>query len=396
MNAAILAASHHTRYFSFAGISTSIWLDFLFASHHIHSSVSQVGSLMHRFIRSSVARRCFPGNAASILVTAACHLPPLQYSLRVCSTSSSSNATSSAVNVEAFTLNDEVVQRDLDYIARWNAISAAIDAARGADDHKAILAEVEKGLELLGSVGNLNAPIQCECLLCMEAAQAHYNLHQYEAALEKAEQARRSLTEGGSKEELLDRAQMAEIDQFIGFTLCKHRKPKEAQERLAAVLHWIDVDAKSAMPMQAVAAVNLRRSVLTGVGQSQTLQAAELAEQDETAEARELFGKALDTLIEALNQHIDENDFTMVKTTLSSILMCFEGLGDISQAVVTCRKFISWCDRHEDAAGVVEGKSMLGALCAKHNLPNPLDEEEKGAAVANASGAGPESTTSSS
>ncbi|KPA78336.1 putative mitochondrial hypothetical protein [Leptomonas pyrrhocoris] len=287
-----------------------------------------------------------------------------------------SAAPASAVNVEAFTLNDDVVQRDLANMAKWNALSAEVDAARAAGSYKVLLEHVETGLQMLEEIGAANAPIQCECLLCMEASQAHYNLQQYDDALRCAERARSSLLQG-VKPELQDKAQVAEIEVFIGFTLCKQGEGAEAEELLQKVLKWIDVDAKSAMPMQAVAAVNLRRSVLTGIGQSITLQGSALAAKGETAEAKERFAKALDILIEGLNLHIDESDFNLVKSTLQSILTCFEGIGDVAQAVTTCRKYVSWCRRHDDAAGVAEGEAMMADLCARHMVENPLAPETK-------------------
>nr|CAJ2472649.1 unnamed protein product [Leishmania braziliensis] len=294
--------------------------------------------------------------------------------------SSAPAAAVSAVNVEEFTLNEEVVKQDLANMAKWNALSEDIDAARTAGDHVKLLEHVQVGLQMLKEIGAMNAPIQCESLLCMEASQAQYKLKQYDEALRCAMQARESLLRD-CKPELQDKAQIAEIEVHMGFVLCKqgsHNAAVEAQELLQKVLHWVDVDAKSAMPMQAVAAVNLRRSVLTGLGLSTTVQATLLAKKGEAAEAKELYAKGLDTLIEALNQHIDENDFELVKITLEAILTSFEGLDDVSQAVTTCRKYISWCRRHDDASGVADGEAMMTALCARQMIENPL-EAEKGA-----------------
>lgn len=284
--------------------------------------------------------------------------------------STTAKAPSSAVNIRDFTLNEAVVKRDLENMARWNELSAAIDTARAAKDPTQVLAEVAKGLAMLEELGVDSAPIQCEALLCMEGAQAHYVGERYSEALALARRARTSLTSDG-KPELQDRAQIAEIDQFIGFVLCKDGREKEAQEVLEKVLHWIDVDARSAMPMQAVAALQLRRSVLTGIGQSLTLQAKKLEAAGSVAEAKERYGKALDILIEGLDKHIDESDFSLVKSSLEGILQCFEGLQDGEQAVTTCRKYISWCSRHGDAEGVEQGKRMLSEICERTNRPPP-------------------------
>lgn len=335
---------------------------------------------------STLLRRTAAAAARSTLCASRANLIAVSSRLTLSHRSNSSSTTTatttaatppqSAVNVEAFTLNDEVVQRDLANMAKWNALSEEMDAARGAADHTTLLQHVAKGLSMLEDIGAANAPIQCECLLCMEASQAHYNLQQYDDALRCAERARASLLQD-CKPELQDKAQIAEIEVFMGYTLCRQGEGAEAQELLQKVLQWIDVDAKSAMPMQAVAAVNLRRSVLTGIGQSITLQGSALAQKGEMAEARELFAKALDILIEGLNQHIDENDFNLVKSTLQSILTCFEGLGDVAQAVTTCRKYVSWCRRHKDEAGVTEGEAMMAELCARHKVENPLEAEKQ-------------------
>lgn len=297
---------------------------------------------------------------------------PLLTALRACSATAAPPAgqQQSAVNVEEFTLNDEVVQRDMENMRKWNELSEALEEARQAANYAAVLEHVQAGLARLKEVGALNAPIQAECLLCMEGAQAHFNMKQLVEAEKMARQAKVSLM--ADRPELRDNAQLAEIDQFIGFVLCDQGKPKEAHAVFEEVLRWIDVDAKSAMPMQAVAAVNLRRTVVTGVGRSLAL----LAEQKAAADgaAKEEFGKALDILIDALNLHIDENDFEMVKTTLHSILKCFEGIGDAQQAVTTCRKYISWCSRHEDAVGVKEGEELLADLCKRHNIEDKKEE----------------------
>lgn len=333
---------------------------------------------------ASPAHHLRRGGCASAGTAAAssCTHASLAWSRVWCSTSSANSTASaaptSAVNVEAFTLNEDVVKRDLDNMARWNALSAEMDEARAAGDQAKLLEHVQTGLRMLEEIGAANAPIQCESLLCMEASQAHYNRKAYDEALRCAEQARESLLRD-CKPELQDKAQIAEIEVFMGFVLCRQggqEAATNAQELLQKVRHWIDVDAKSAMPMQAVAAVNLRRSVLTGLGLSTTIRATALAAAGETAEAKELYATGLDTLIEGFNQHIDENDFEMVKTTLEAILTCFEGLGDVSQAVSTCRKYISWCKRHDDPSGVAEGEAMLAALCARQKIENPLEAEK--------------------
>ncbi|KAG5479485.1 hypothetical protein LSCM1_04749 [Leishmania martiniquensis] len=321
--------------------------------------------------------RCAAADPATVHAPLFC-LGRYSSSATVHASSSDRPASVSAVNVEEFTLNEEVVKQDLASMDKWNALSEAIGTARAAGDHTKVLEHVQAGLQMLTEMGAASAPIQCESLLCMEASQAHYQKGQYDEALRCAEQARESLLRD-CKPELQDRAQIAEIEVFMGFILCKQGEDGaavEAQELLQKVLRWVDVDAKSAMPLQAVAAANLRRSVLTGLGLSMTVQATALAKKGETSEAKELYAKGLDTLIVALNLHIDENDFELVKMTLKEILKSFEGLGDVPQAVTTCRKYISWCRRHDDAGGVAEGESMLTGLCARHNIESRPDAEK--------------------
>lgn len=81
--------------------------------------------------------------------------------------------------------------------------------------------------------------------------------------------------------------------------------------------------------------------------------------------------------IDALNLHIDENDSAMVKMCLRGIMTCFEELKDIRQAITTCKKYISWCDRHHDSSGVEDGKKMLHALCERHNIVNDNVDDVK-------------------
>lgn len=291
-------------------------------------------------------------------------LPPLRFAA-----TTTDAAGPSAVNMEAFTLNDEVVQRDLSNLATWNTISEAISAARTAGNYTDILAIVAKGLALLNEIGAGNAPVMCETLLCMEAVQAHYGMENYADALANAERAKKPLMD--AKPAHRDMATVAEINVFIGHILCKLEKPTEAHAVVQEVLQWIDGDAKKATPMQAVDAVNLRRSALSGMGECLNGQAKRRAALGE--DARETYGKALDYAIDSLNEHIDAKDIPMVKRTLLTILESFEGLGDKEQAVDTCRKFTSWCTRHEDAAGVTQGMTLLSALCEKYNMPVPTE-----------------------
>lgn len=278
----------------------------------------------------------------------------------------------SAVDVEAFTLNEDVVRADMEAMAKWNQLSDVLSSSRATKDYNKIISETERGLELLGQLGPLNSPIQCETHLCLEASQAHYNLENFEAALTSANRAKKSLLEN---KEMVDASKLAEVNEFIGYILLKQGKGPEAEKQFQEVLKWITVDSRTAMPMQAVAAVEMKRTTLMGVGLSQ----ARCAEMEEATggDPRPGYGKALDVLIEALNLHIDENDFQSVKTTLSGVLKCFIGVGDVPQAVSTSQKYISWCDRHNDADGAAQGKAWLDDVCKKNSIDNPLADQNK-------------------
>ncbi|ESL12033.1 hypothetical protein TRSC58_00205 [Trypanosoma rangeli SC58] len=282
----------------------------------------------------------------------------------VCRTSSVSTSMTSPspVNVESFTLNETVVKKDMEALERWNELSQVIDSSRAEKANEKVLMAVEKGLGMLAEMGALNAPIQCETLLLLEATQAHYNLQQFEAALESAERAKNTLLE--TPVAVRDAALLAEVNQLMAYVLLEKGNIDEATTIFTEVLRWIDVDAKSVMPMQAVAAVNMRRSVVTGIGFCYQKQAEK--EVASGGDGKELYGKALDLLIEALSVHIDENDYESVKKTLSTVLKCFEGVNDISQAISTGDKYVSWCRRHSDEAGVAQGTAWLKELQKKY------------------------------
>nr|CCC90128.1 unnamed protein product [Trypanosoma congolense IL3000] len=206
---------------------------------------------------------------------------------------------SSAVNVEDFTLNEEVVKRDMEALRRWNDLSSKIDTHRAGKEYDELLAAVDTGLLMFKEMGPLNAPIQCETLLLLEAAQAHYNLQQYEAALAKAHGARDTLM--AAPEGVRDLARLGEVNQLIGYIHLRSNKPKEAVSIFTDVLRWIDVDSRTASPMQAVSAVNMRRFIVTGIG----LCYHQIAQEEcaSGGDGREMYGRALDLLVEAPHVH---------------------------------------------------------------------------------------------
>eukprot|EP00796_Vickermania_ingenoplastis_P010083 gene10083-7053_t len=276
------------------------------------------------------------------------------------------SASGSAVDVENFTLVEEIVKRDMEYLARWNGLAGNLEAARAARDYAAVLRHATEGLRLLGEVGADNAPAQCEPLLCLEGAQAHVQLQQYAEAQQLVQRAEAALEL--AKPECRDMAMLSECQLLRAHILTLEGKGTQAQEVLEGILQWIEVDAKSAPPIQAVAAMHLKRSVRTALGTAIVCQAKALTKRGEDLipEAKKLFGKALDILIDGLDQHIDEKDSVSVKRSLENIFYCFEGVGDTSQALATCKKYISWCNRQKDEAGVAFGEQLQLDFCRKH------------------------------
>lgn len=278
----------------------------------------------------------------------------------------------SAVNVDTFTLNDDIVQRDLAYIQQWNELASRMDDARREGDHKKMVEEVMSGLQRLQEVGADNAPVLCEPLLCLEGAQAHVALLQYDDALCLVKRAESVLLQ--PKPEVRDMSMLGECRTLEGHILMLQGKGAEAEAVLQQVMNWIDVDAKSASPMQAVAAINLKRSVKTTLGRAFVVQAQQLGKErggDGDTDVKKLYATALDTLIDGLDAHIDVKDSASVKSSLEGIFVCFEGLGDVSQALTTCKKYISWCSQQQDEEGVRFGKKMREEFCLRHQIdPN--------------------------
>lgn len=250
------------------------------------------------------------------------------------------------VNVEDFTLNEEIVFRHLEIHKKWSTIGESLNDAKARKDFPTILDEATKGLEYFKEVGAEDAPLQCEPMLLMEASQAAYNMKSYDAAMQFALRAKSSIEGTRNK----DMAKYMEIIEFVGHILLKQGKSKEAKETFEQVLTWIDVDSKSAMPMVSVAAREMRRTVLLGVGLSVEAEAQAL--EAEGNDAKPVYSAALDKLVESLDAHIEASDVHSVRDALSGCLRCFVGLKDQSQALDTCRKYRSWCERHQDPEGL--------------------------------------------
>jgi hypothetical protein len=250
------------------------------------------------------------------------------------------------VNVEEFTLNEEIVFRHLEIHKRWSELGDKLVEAKAAKDYATILSQATGGLEYFKEVGAEDAPLQCEPMLLMEASQASFNLKSYDDAMGYALRAKAAIEATKNK----DMAKLMEVNEFIGHIQLKNGNLKDAKVTFDAVLTWIDVDSKSAMPMVSVAAREMRRTVLLGVGLA--IEAEAHALEAEGRDAQPVFSAALDKLVESLDAHIEAGDVHSVRDALSGCLRCFIGLKDQSQATDTCRKYRSWCERHEDPEGM--------------------------------------------
>ncbi|CUG91608.1 Hypothetical protein, putative [Bodo saltans] len=271
------------------------------------------------------------------------------------------------VNVETFELDETIVKRHQEIGQRWSDIGEELQLAKAENNHLSVIAAVAKGHALLVEVGPMDSPVQCYTNLCMEEAQAHFNLGQGKEALDAATKSKESLKKTATD---ADAAMLSEIDEFIGHALLLTGNATKAEEVFRAILLWIDTDSKKALPMVSVAAVNQRRTVLLGLGMAIKCAAEKTVETrgDGTAE----FAKALDILLDALALNTEAEDAGSVKQNLLGIVKCFVGVGDSRQAVATCEKYINFCHRAGDPEGVNHGTLLLQEICNKFNIPNPL------------------------
>lgn len=173
---------------------------------------------------------------------------------------------------------------------------------------------------------------------------------------------------------------MAEINEFIGFIAVKQLDHDKAIEVLSFVLQWIDNGSRKALPMIAVAAANMRRTTLMGLGMAKELKAA--ADTKLGLDGRSTYDAALSHLIEGLDQHVERHDAVAVKDTLLTAYRCFIGIKDPKQAVTTVEKYVNYCKRSQDVEGATSGETLLEAICAQYSLPNPLVLERAAEAAA--------------
>jgi hypothetical protein len=274
--------------------------------------------------------------------------------------SSTAAATANPVDVENFTLNPEIVAADMAANQRWLALSGKLTELRRRGDVEGLRTAIDEAFTLLNEVGPERSPHQSAVLLRLERAQVEMNIGEFDAAFRHATKAYEDLAayEGAAR----DTTRMMEAREMIAFIELQRGNAHAAEEAFRDLLRWIDHGSSKEMPMVRVAAKNMRRSVLMGLGETLLLKSK--TSQDPRVEARE----ALDHLIEALSQHVDESDFPAGKRTIVAAYHCFMTLGDKKQAAVTCERLTRWCTKHDDEAGLrlaQEFKARTGAADAQ-------------------------------
>ena len=262
---------------------------------------------------------------------------------------------SQPVNIDTFALDDVAVARDMEIRSRWNVISSELAELRGAANYQALLEKAKVGLEYLKEIDPMDAPVHCEINLLLESAQAAYNLNELDFSYSLTQQVLEKIHRIPRGEPL----KLYQTLELQGLVQLKQGKSNEAEASYNSVLEWIDVTSKREMPMVAVAAQDMRRSVLLGKGL--VLEQKGVASGDVT-----YYSKALDCLVASLNAHVEENDIKSVKLSLLAVLRCFDCLNDKEQAMSACEKYIGWCNKHSDSEGASVGKIKLEELKSKY------------------------------
>lgn len=253
-----------------------------------------------------------------------------------------STISRTAVNVEAFTLNDDIVAEDMKWQSSWKEFQDALNSFRVSRNFKAMVKHLEAGKELYMRAGPDNSPVNCNAALSMEKAQAHYNLGETDLALIEARDARRAY------ENVKDVVGSTEGAEFEGFVLLKGGDAGKAHAVFTELVRWMDNEARREMPMVQLHAKNLRRTTTMGLGMA-------LA-------AKGNHSEALDKLIDALQAHVEEGDVSSGKMTLSCAVECYVALRDYGQAAETCEKLKKWCSRNGDEEGAAAADRRLAEL----------------------------------
>jgi hypothetical protein len=263
----------------------------------------------------------------------------------------------SAVNVEDFTLNREVVDLDMSANAKWLEFAERLDRHRAANQPEEVRVAIHDAFKLLEELGEDRAPVQSRVRLLMELSQVEMNCGELKLAVAHCNEAVAQLQ--GATGPQRNPTLLAEARELLGFILLREGTEsalQAAEQHFRELLEWIERGSSREAPMVRVAAKKIRRTVLTGLGET-------LVAKSRTAgDRRPVCKEALNHLVPALSQHVDESDFASGKRTLFAALECFQSLGDVTQAASTCGRIEKWCARFDDAEGVAAAKAILESL----------------------------------
>lgn len=287
-------------------------------------------------------------------------------SLRACA--SQAQQQQSAVDVENWTLNAEIVARHQRVQAKWVELGERFASLAAAKDYAGVLAAVDEGFALMHEVGLDDSPVHCPVMLNMTRAQAHYNLGGFDAALQSAAEAkayfdRRSAAgkKGASAAAAADEARVREIGEFMGFVQLQRGDYRAALAIFDEMLQWVAVGSRNSLPMVQVAAQNMKRTLQTGRGRALYGIAVHGGGEEDK---RQLLDAALDVIVESLSAHVDEKDVPSARMALDTATLCYCALGDTDKATEACDKLESWCTRHSDAEGLALVASRRAEIAA--------------------------------
>lgn len=302
--------------------------------------------------------------------------------LRSCARFSSSQQKS-AVDVENWTLNKEVVARHQEVQTKWIELSERFQKLAAENNFADQLTAVDEGFELFAQVGADDSPVHCPVMLHMTKAQAHFNLKNFGAALESATSAKEyfvsrgwkdhhpqqqqqqssSSSSGGGATSAADEARVREIIEFIGFVHLERGSFNEALAIFNSMLEWVAVGSRKALPMVQVAAVNMKRTLQTGKGRAlyglakQQGGGSDAVDNNNGSDKRQLLDEALDLIVESLSAHVDSSDVVSARMALDTATLCYCALGELDRAAEACDKLESWCARHDDKEGLALASS---------------------------------------
>ena len=274
-------------------------------------------------------------------------------SVRFCSSSTYKNP----VDVENWTLDEEIVKRHQQVQQKWVDLAQSFRDLKEENNHQGVLEKVEEGFKLLQEVGAENSPVQCSQMLLMTKAQAHFNLKQFDQAFENAQKARQEYhmsnnsnnNNNSTTTAALDEGSIRDTTQFLGFVELERGNYQQALDIFDGLLVWVNEDSRKALPMVQVLAVNMKRTIQTGKARALYGLATSSSS---SVDSKALLNESLDLLIDSLSAHVDEKDVEFAKSALDNAILCYCALGDYSKAEDACDKLQGWCKRHDDEQGL--------------------------------------------